>query len=418
MAGVNTNGRATRPNPAVLARLEGVLASPLAQAGLGLLAANNAAPGESRNPYAGIIGGLQRAQIAGMQNAQLSAQQAQLASQQALRDRLRTIYGGSDAAAPGVALPPVVGATPGINPTAPPPTAPPADPMMQAAQAMMQYGTPSQQLAAYNAVTAQERFRRQADREDARFQQTREDRLQQLAANRIGQYNPRDYTSESFAAFMQSRDPADLERYERVRIVDIGGVPTAVDTTTGQEIGPVGGGRDAVLRNIYDIKQAGSTGSAQGAASTAAQETLAGMDTTEAQLQQVINDPNFSQAVGPIDALTGRIGEALGTKQGVLGGQAERLANQLVIGAVADWKGAISEKELDFFLKSVPSRASSPETWSHWFHKEYLPRKERVARIARGEAFSRPQPSEPTLGPRPGAPSGTLPGGIQWRLEE
>ena len=189
----------------------------------------------------------------------------------------------------------------------------------------------------------------------------------------------------------------------------------------------MGGGRDSVIRNAYDIKRSGASGSAQGAATTAAQESLAGMESTEAQLQEILHDPEFSQAVGLVDAFTGRVGEALGTKQGVLGGQAERLANQLVVDAVSNWKGAISEKELDFFLKSAPGRASSPETWSHWFHKEYLPRKERVARVARGEAFSRPLPSEPlteaplsepALGPRPGAPSGALPGGVQWEVLE
>jgi hypothetical protein len=54
-----------------------------------------------------------------------------------------------------------------------------------------------------------------------------------MDSGKIGQYNPGDYTPESFAAFTQSRNPADLKRYENSQIVDIGGVRYIVDRTTG-----------------------------------------------------------------------------------------------------------------------------------------------------------------------------------------
>lgn len=53
-------------------------------------------------------------------------------------------------------------------------------------------------------------------------------------AVKIGQYNPGDYTPESFAKFTQSGNPADLQRYENSQIVDIGGVRNLVNRATGE----------------------------------------------------------------------------------------------------------------------------------------------------------------------------------------
>lgn len=41
----------------------------------------------------------------------------------------------------------------------------------------------------------------------------------------IGTYNPRDYTTQSFAEFARTKDPSVLERYEPTKIMDVGGVP-------------------------------------------------------------------------------------------------------------------------------------------------------------------------------------------------
>lgn len=49
----------------------------------------------------------------------------------------------------------------------------------------------------------------------------------------IGKYNPRDYTSESFARFLESEDPTDLERFAAQKSVDIGGVPHTYDPVKG-----------------------------------------------------------------------------------------------------------------------------------------------------------------------------------------
>jgi len=74
---------------------------------------------------------------------------------------------------------------------------------------------------------------------------------------KIGQYNPGDYTPESFAKFTQSGNPADLKRYENSQIVDIGGVRTLVDRTTGART-PLTNA-DEVAGNVSKIKGAEKT---------------------------------------------------------------------------------------------------------------------------------------------------------------
>jgi hypothetical protein len=49
----------------------------------------------------------------------------------------------------------------------------------------------------------------------------------------IGQYNPRDYTVESFSKFVKTNNPADLERYSEKTIM-VGDVPHMLNTATGK----------------------------------------------------------------------------------------------------------------------------------------------------------------------------------------
>lgn len=52
----------------------------------------------------------------------------------------------------------------------------------------------------------------------------------------IGQYNPRDYTVESFSEFTKTGDPGVLQRYAPGRPVDIGGVPHTYDPVKGEYV--------------------------------------------------------------------------------------------------------------------------------------------------------------------------------------
>ena len=81
------------------------------------------------------------------------------------------------------------------------------------------------------------------------------------AGGKIGQYNPGDYTPESFAQFTKSGNPADLKRYENSQIVDIGGVRYLVDRTTGSR---------TPLTDAAEV--AGNVGTIKGAETAASKE--------------------------------------------------------------------------------------------------------------------------------------------------
>lgn len=71
----------------------------------------------------------------------------------------------------------------------------------------------------------------------------------------IGTYNPRDYTTDSWAEFTKTGDPSGLKRYESSQIVDIGGVKTLVDKTTGERTAVTS--LDEVAGNTSTIKGSG-----------------------------------------------------------------------------------------------------------------------------------------------------------------
>ncbi|WP_438980312.1 hypothetical protein [Polynucleobacter sp.] len=73
----------------------------------------------------------------------------------------------------------------------------------------------------------------------------------------IGTYNPRDYTTDSWAEFTKTGDPSGLKRYESSQIVDIGGVKTLVDKTTGERTAVTS--LDEVAGNTSAIKGAGKS---------------------------------------------------------------------------------------------------------------------------------------------------------------
>ncbi len=373
----------------------GLLSNPVFQVGLGLLESNSAPGGPLANPYTGALNGLQRAsqfkdrslaqEQAKQQRARAEEEWAYQQQERARAEEARAYEMNRKQTLDSLLVP---GATPGINPQ----------------EAFLQYGTPQQQSAALAQINSNERFKQQAEAEEARWQRGQN-------APRHGTYNPRDYTTDAWAEFVQSGDPGTLERYEPTRQVDVGGVKYNIDRVTG-EVTPIQGGREETIRNVRDIKQAAAQGSAQGSEISAAQKGSEDLDSLINEIEDTIfSNPHFGGAVGPLDALTGRIGEGMGTEEGVLGGQVERLANRLVLDIADKWKGAISEKELQFFKDSVPGRSSSPETWKRWFRDELLPRRRKIERLAQGNQYN-PQ-RQPA-----GKMRGTTSTGVSWELVE
>ncbi|MBK8187647.1 MAG: hypothetical protein IPK77_10660 [Cellvibrio sp.] len=74
----------------------------------------------------------------------------------------------------------------------------------------------------------------------------------------IGTYNPRDYTPESWAEFVQTQDAGKLKRYESNRVVRIGGVDYLVDTATGERT-PISSLQE-VAGNVEAVSGAGERG--------------------------------------------------------------------------------------------------------------------------------------------------------------
>lgn len=62
--------------------------------------------------------------------------------------------------------------------------------------------------------------------------------LQQKSGGKIGTYNPRDYTTESFTKFAATGDPSVLERYTE-KTIDIGGVPHRLVPGTENQYEPI-----------------------------------------------------------------------------------------------------------------------------------------------------------------------------------
>lgn len=207
-------------------------------------------------------------------------------------------------------------------------------------------------------------------------------------------YHPRDWTVESWSEFMasggpQGGDPSLLKRYQPYKIQMVNGVPTLVS------VDPTETDPDKVAKPLSTLETeaeadrtlafAQAMGTAQAGQMIDAAATSGDMKLLDNQLQMLMNDSDFDAAVGPVDRWTGALGEMAGTRQGVIGGHIGRISNALTTSKVADWKGAISDKELAFFKESVPQRSSSPETWRSWYQNEFLPWKAHVDAKASGQ---------------------------------
>lgn len=105
-----------------------------------------------------------------------------------------------------------------------------------------------------------------------------------------------------------------------------------------------------------------------------AAELAAEMSLMDGFIKDLINAPNFSESVGPLDTLVAKVGGSwLGGKDSLLNRQMEMVHNQLTIVKVSDWKGAISNAELTFFKSTVPKPTDHHEVWQTWYRDVYVP---------------------------------------------
>lgn len=213
----------------------------------------------------------------------------------------------------------------------------------------------------------------------------KEAQMGQMSKNNgiISDLTPGNYTPESLAAFYQDYQTNMKPNYsllkESVNQFRAGGV-TYVMGADGKPVALVD--PSVAAQNAGDISAAQAAGASAGEAQSKAKQGLPAVQGLEDQLVRIMADPKFDSSVGMIDQFTGKVGEAFGSKEGVLGGEAERIGNQLVVDFAEKWKGAISDKELKLFKDSVPGRGSSAQTWRHWYQNEFLPMKQRAETAA------------------------------------
>lgn len=190
----------------------------------------------------------------------------------------------------------------------------------------------------------------------------------------IGTYNPRDYTTQSFAEFTRTGDPAVLERYASQRSVDIGGVPHVFDPARGgyypARVSGSGGQAPVTSQDV-----ARSEAEITREREAAKQEVKAGAPAEQRQQQKAIKETrnelaNAQSALDQVDniignedyveALTGVRGKAPGVP-GTSGFDADvafdQFKNSLTLENLDKMTGVLSETD----IKILASAASGLE---------------------------------------------------------
>lgn len=125
--------------------------------------------------------------------------------------------------------------------------------------------------------------------------------------------------------------------------------------------------------NARDLNRAEALGTAQGTDQAGAQVLGGDLQLLDKRLTDMLNNPDFEGGVGLVDQYTGLIGAQFGTDEGRVTKDATYISNQLTRSSVKDWKGAISNAELNFFKDSVPQAGDGPQVWRDWYANVYQP---------------------------------------------
>jgi hypothetical protein len=180
----------------------------------------------------------------------------------------------------------------------------------------------------------------------------------------IGTYNPRDYTTESFAEFTRTNDPAVLERYTG-RTIDVGGVPyREMPDGTLRRLQIPGAGQGAQPEEVTTETVAESRAAITGAEAGARQDVEAQSPEAvrkqeEAIKQSRMNISSTEDVVNQADAILNNedfISSLTGTRgmlpavPGTTGFDAEvafdRLKNTLTLGNLDKMSGVLSESDI------------------------------------------------------------------------
>lgn len=191
---------------------------------------------------------------------------------------------------------------------------------------------------------------------------------------KIGTYNPRDYTTQSFAEFTKTGDPSVLERYASQRSVDIGGVPHVFDPARGgyypASVSGEGRQQPVTSRDVAE-SEAEITRGRETAKQDVKSQSPEERRKVESQIKEIRNNIASSQDVisrldsiarnpGHIESITGVRGK-LPAIPGTEGFDAEiafdQLRDTLTLGNLDKMSGVLSESD----IKILSSAASGLE---------------------------------------------------------
>lgn len=107
-------------------------------------------------------------------------------------------------------------------------------------------------------------------------------------------------------------------------------------------------------------------------------ETKEKVDTSQltgqlAQIDSLINDPNFSGAVGLLDQVTGYIGSKFGTNEGVVNRRAKRLLSSSVAKIAKSLGANPTDKDIVLLKETQPSMSDQPIVWQDWYKNDLMP---------------------------------------------
>jgi hypothetical protein len=249
---------------------------------------------------------------------------------------------------------------------------------------------PSRAFSAYNQqLDGLQKQQRQlgAEMEDLTLKRAMQD---QQRGNRYGQYNPRDYTTESWAQFLQTEDPSVLQRYQEF---GQGGVRYArgpqgelvplVGEDTRREQGDIQAqiaAREEELKQLRGqigrgVGEAAAAEDVAGARSRVAREVESGKQSVKKAgdiFEQVgtirSSLPNYDEAISAIDddAMLGRVQNLLPSFRESTQ-RFENAANRLGLDVIAGTTfGALSEAEMNTAMETAVPRGMTPEATRRW----------------------------------------------------
>jgi hypothetical protein len=103
------------------------------------------------------------------------------------------------------------------------------------------------------------------------------------------------------------------------------------------------------------------------------QADMNALTNTLSQVDAIINDPDFSGAVGLIDQFTARAGAAFGTKAGVVNRRAGRLLNTSIVKIAKSLGANPTDRDMVILKNTQPDLSDQPKVWQDWYENELIP---------------------------------------------